>query len=70
MEYTEWRMRCAHKSEEKCLKTIEHIMDESNGHLDGNELDDLKDCWNILLAMKKCQHMSSGGMATGTAPGK
>lgn len=44
----EWKKRCAEKSVEKVLKTIDHIMDDSNGHLDDTELDELKDCWKIL----------------------
>ncbi len=56
MEFTEWRKRAAEKTEEKALKTVDHILEESNGHLDTNELDDLKDCWKIICMASGCHH--------------
>lgn len=47
-DYTEWKKRCAEHTMEKVLKTVDHIMEESNGHLDDCELDELKDCWKII----------------------
>lgn len=57
MEFTEWRTRAAEKTEEKVLKTVDHILEESNGHLDSDELDDLKDCWKILCLVREPHHM-------------
>ena len=56
MEFTEWRKRAAEKTEEKALKTVDHILEESNGHLDSNELDDLKDCWKIICMESVFHH--------------
>lgn len=67
MEFTEWRNRAAEKTEEKTLKTIEHILEDSNGHLDSQELDDLKDCWKIICMASGCHHHE---MKAGAVPGK
>ena len=68
MEFTEWRTRAAERTEEKVLKTVDHILEESNGHLDSDELDDLKDCWKILCMVGESHHMheqrSAGAIPT------
>lgn len=51
--HTEWKMRMADRTCEKVLKTIDQIMEDSNGHLDGDELDRLKDCWKILHCLQE-----------------
>lgn len=48
MYYAEWEKHCCDRTCEKVLKTIDHILENSNSHLDSQELDDLKDCWMIL----------------------
>lgn len=50
-DYAEWKKRCAEHTMERVLKTIDHIMDDADNHLDGEELDRLKDCWEIIHAM-------------------
>ena len=47
-EYLAWKKKCAERTTEKVLKTIDSIMEDSNGHLDHDDLDRLKDCWKIL----------------------
>lgn len=51
MEYGQWRMNCAEKTEEKVLKTVDRILEDSNGRLYSQELDDLKDCIHILAML-------------------
>lgn len=67
MEFTEWRNRAAEKTEEKVLRTVDHILEESNGHLDSEELDDLKDCWKILC-MAREHHTMHEQRTTGAMP--
>lgn len=62
MEFTEWRNRAAEKTEERVLKTMNHILDEASGHLDGQELDDMKDCWKILRLIRESEpHGAAAG---------
>lgn len=68
MEFTEWRNRAAEKTEEKVLKTVDHIIEESNGHLDSEELDDLKDCWKILCMAREHHHPMYEQRTTGAMP--
>ena len=57
MEFAQWRVNCAEKTEEKVLKTIDKIMDDSNGRLYSQDLDDIKDCWEILGEIHPNMHM-------------
>lgn len=54
--YDDWKARAMERSCEKVLKTVDHIIDEANGHLDSNELDDLKDCFKILHCIHCMSH--------------
>lgn len=56
MEYGQWRMNCAEKTEEKVLKTVDRILEDSNGRLYSQELDDLMDCWKILCMIHSHRH--------------
>lgn len=55
-DYSAWKKHCAEHTCDKVLKTIDHIIDEANGHLDGEELDRLKDCWKILHYVHYVHH--------------
>lgn len=50
-DYTEWKKRVAERTCEKVLKTIEHVLDDADTHLDMVELDELKDCYKVLHLM-------------------
>lgn len=51
VDYTEWKKRVAERTCEKVLKTIEHVLDDADKHLDMVELDELKDCYKVLHLM-------------------
>ena len=53
METMEWKKRMADKVCEKLLKTIEHVLDYADAHLDDYELDKLKDCYKILHILQE-----------------
>lgn len=55
MENMEWMRRCAGKTCEMVLKTIDHIIEDADKHLTDDELDKLKDCWKILHLMGECK---------------
>lgn len=50
----EMKKNLAERSAEKAMKTIDHILEESSGPLDGDELDMLKDCWKIIHMAHMC----------------
>lgn len=52
MEFKEWRQNMAEKSEEKVLKTMGKILEDSHDcRLYSQDLDDLKDCVHILAML-------------------
>lgn len=52
MMNSDWKMKLADKTCEQVLRTIDHILVEAGEHLDDDDLDNLKDCWEIIWYMK------------------
>lgn len=53
MMNNEWKMKLLDKTCDKVLRTIDHILEEADSHLDDDELDMLKDCWKILHCLQE-----------------